>query len=108
MLKLINLRKSQTLIIVYMGKLLKHRKGQTFFYFVHRKALKTLNNTFFLDGEEKVHFCTNLRTFAFVHTRKVDRLTKYDLISNLVFNERYGKRGKNLKSFTKSIFSDLG
>ena len=87
-----------------MGKLLKHRKRQTFFYFVHRKALKTLNSTFFLDGEEKVHFCSNLQTFAFVHTRKVDRLAKYDLISNLGFNERHGREVKILNHSLKAFF----
>ena len=71
MLKLIKLKKSQTLIIVYMGKLLKHRKS--FFYFLQ---------------------CT----------RKVDGLTKYFSIHNLIYSEMHASREKNHTSSYKYFF----
>ena len=94
MLKLIKLRKSQTLITVSMGKLLKHRKRQTFFTLDIEKALKTLNNTFFSGWRGKVHFSINFQTLSFVHTRKVDGLTKYFSIPNLIYSEMHASREK--------------
>ena len=63
---------------------------------------------FFSVWEGKKIFCKNLQTFSFVHTRRVDGSTKYDFIGNIVFLRDAWKRGKNLKSFTTSIFSGWG
>ena len=72
---------------------------------VGKKIIHHHRNIFFGVGRKKKIFYTNFQTFSFVHTRRVDGLTKYDLIRNLVFNEMHWKRGTNLKSFTTSIFS---